>query len=265
MTPDHSAPGIRAILTGAAGGIGSEIAHRLAGRADWLILVGRNEDALRALQRSIGDKAHIVSGDLTRTETLDAIASHARKLGGLNLLINNAGIGDFHAFDTQEPAAIRSLIDTNLVAPMLLTREVLPLLHRAPSAQIVNVGSLFGLIGYPGFSAYGASKAGLRAFTQALRRELADSDIVVRHFVPRATRTSINSGRVVALNRELKTNEDSAEEVAAQFVRFLSGTRWETKIGFKESFFALVNSLLPFMPDRAIRAQLPVIRKYMPK
>lgn len=255
----------RAIITGSAGGIGSALARGLVADAQWLILVGRNEGALRALQQSIGAKAQVVAGDLTLASTLDKIVLRARTLGGLNLLVNNAGVSDFHAFETQDPAAIRSLVDTNLVAPMLLSRAVLPLLRQAGSAQIVNVGSLFGFIGYPGFSAYGASKAGLRAFTQALRRELADSGVDVRHFVPRATRTTINSDCVTALNRALGTAEDSVEAVAIQFVRFLSGSRWETKIGAKETFFAFINSLLPAMPDKAIRAQLPVIRKYMPK
>lgn len=256
---------IRAIITGAAGGIGSQIAHDLGGDAEWLILAGRNEDALNALRQSIGDKVYPVPGDLTQAATLDAVVARARALGGLNLLINNAGVSDFHAFETQEPAMIRTLIETNLVAPMLLSRAVLPLLRDARSAQIVNVGSLFGYIGYPGFSAYGASKAGLRAFTQALRRELAGTGVDVRHFVPRATRTAINNGSVTALNRELHTAEDPVELVAAEFRRFLQGKRWETKIGAKETFFALVNSLVPAMPDKAIHAQLPVIRKHMPK
>ncbi|WP_420477169.1 SDR family oxidoreductase [Noviherbaspirillum sp. ST9] len=256
---------IRAIVTGSAGGIGSAIARGLAAHAQWLILVGRNEDALRALQRSLGANTHVVAGDLTQAATLDAIVQLARSLGGLNLLVNNAGVCDFHAFETQDPVAIRSLVDTNLVAPMLLSRAVLPLLQAAAPSQIINVGSLFGFIGYPGFSAYGASKAGLRAFTQALRRELADTGVDARHFVPRATRTGINSERVVALNRDLRTVEDSPEMVASQFQHFLAGRHWETKIGAKETFFAFVNSLLPAMPDRAIRAQLPVIRKHMPK
>lgn len=265
MKHDTRTSGIRAIVTGSAGGIGSAIARSLAPRADWIILVGRNEDTLRTLQRTLGEKTHVVAGDLTQGATLDAIVQRASALGGLNLLVNNAGVCDFHAFETQERAAIRSLVDTNLVAPMLLSGAVLPLLRASAPSQIINVGSLFGFIGYPGFSAYGASKAGLRAFTQALRRELADTGVDVRHFVPRATRTAINSDRVVALNRELHTAEDSPETVAAQFQHFLDGSRWETKIGVKETFFAFVNSLLPAMPDKAIRAQLPVIRKHMPK
>lgn len=256
----------RAVLTGATGGIGQAIARKLATRSDWIILAGRNLAALRQLAQEVGDgKAYVVQGDLTQEETLTAIVRLARDLGGANLLVNNAGTGDFHAFETQDATAIRSLMETNLLAPMLLTRRMLPQLGNASAAQVINVGSLFGQIGYPGFAAYGASKAGLRGFTQALRRELADTAIDVRHFVPRATRTAINSDMVNAMNRELKTWADAPDHVAREFMRFLDGTAWETTVGGKEAFFAFINRLLPAMPDKAIHGQLAVIRKYMPK
>jgi short-subunit dehydrogenase len=256
----------RAVLTGATGGIGQAIARELVRNSDWLVIVGRNVAALNALATEIGiRKVHIVHGDLTQDRTLVETALLAQELGGANLLVNNAGAGDFHAFETQDTAAICALLDTNLLAPMLLTRKLLPQLKQAPSAQIVNIGSLFGQIGYPGFAAYGASKAGLRGFTQALRRELADTAVEVRHFIPRATRTAINSDTVNAMNRELNTTEDAPESVAREFMRFLDGSAWETTIGTKEAFFAFVNRLLPAMPDKAILDQLPVIRKYMPK
>lgn len=256
----------RMVLTGATGGIGQAIARELAGKSEWLILAGRNRTALRALAEELGTgKVYVMQGDLTEEDTLRAIERLARDLGGANLLVNNAGTGDFHAFETQDAASIRALLDTNLLAPMLLTRRMIPQLKSAPSAQVVNIGSLFGQIGYPGFAAYGASKAGLRGFTQALRRELADTNVEVRHFVPRATRTAINSDTVNAMNRELKTTEDAPERVAWELVRFLDGRAWETTVGAKESFFAFVNRLLPAMPDKAILGQLPVIRKHMPK
>lgn len=256
----------RAVITGASGGIGSALVRKLAGEADWLIITGRNRDALAALQQELPcNKVEIVAGDLGDAATLEEIRERADALGGINLLVNNAGAGAFHAFETQGAAEIRALIDTNLLAPMLLTRTMLPLLRQAESSAIVNIGSLFGYIGYPGFVAYGASKAGLAGFTQALRRELADTTVDVRHFVPRATRTSINGDRVNAMNKDLKTTEDDPDSVAAEFLHFLKGSGREAKVGIKEAFFVLVNHLLPGMPDRAIRSQLPVIRKHMPK
>lgn len=256
----------RAVLTGASGGIGAAIARQLAPSTELLILVGRNRPALEQLQHELQPyPVHLVCGDLTDPGTLKTIETVARGLGGINLLINNAGVSDFHAFDSQSPDMIGKLLTTNLLAPMLLTRQLLPLLLAAPSAQIVNIGSVFGLIGFPGFAAYCASKAGLKGFSQALRRELADTSVDVRHFAPRATRTAINSDAVSAMNRELKNAEDTPEQVATVLLRFLEGGAWQTTLGAKERFFVFLNKLLPGLPDGAIRAQLPIIRKHLPK
>jgi short-subunit dehydrogenase len=255
----------RAVITGAGGGIGAAIARRLAPGADALILVGRRAAPLQALRAELPVPVQLVCGDLTEAATLAAIESAARAAGGVNLLVNNAGVSGFHSFGTQPADAIRAMLDTNLLAPMLLTRQLLPQLLQAPSAQIVNIGSVLGSLGFPGFAAYGASKAGLAGFSQALRRELSDTGVEVRHFAPRATRTGINSDAVSAMNGELKTAEDTPEAVAAEFIAFLEGTAWQRTLGAGERFFVLLNKLLPGLPDGAIRKQLPVIRKHLPK
>lgn len=255
----------RAVLTGAGGGIGAAIARRLAPEADLLILTGRQRAPLEALAAELsGTRLEIVCGDLCEDATVEAVTAAARQ-GGVNLLVNNAGVSGFHTFETQDPQAIRRLIDTNLVAPMLLTRALLPQLGLAPGAQVVNIGSVFGALGFPGFAAYGAAKAGLAGFSQALRRELSDSTVDVRHFSPRATRTAINSAAVDAMNRELNTSEDTPEVVAEAFMRFLAGKAGQHVIGGKERFFVLLNKVLPGLPDNAIRKQLVQIRKHLPR
>lgn len=255
----------RLVLTGASGGIGQAIALALAKDCEWMVLVGRNADALGMLQQQLGVKVRIVRGDLTAQTTLDEVEGVARGLGGANLLINNAGANDFHAFQSQDAAALRGLLDTNLLAPMLLTQRLLPQLRQAGQAQVINVGSLFGYLGYPGFAGYCASKSGLRGFTQALRRELADTGIRVRHFIPRATDTAINTPAVKAMNAEMRVPTDNPVQVASQLREFLAGSAWEHKPGLKETMLVLVNQLLPGLPDRAIRGQLAVIRKYLPE
>lgn len=257
-------PRYRAVITGASGGIGAAIVRQLAPTSDSLILVGRRAAPLQALRDELALPVQLVCGDLTESATLDAIEAAARQ-GGINLLINNSGVSDFHSFETQSADTIRTLLDTNLLAPMLLTQRLLPLLRQQAAAQIINVGSVFGMLGFPGFATYCASKAGIKGFSQALRRELADSSVEVRHFAPRATRTAINSDAVNAMNRELGTSEDTPQVVAAEFTAFLNGKGWQRTLGAKERFFVLLNALLPGLPDDAIGKQLPTIRKHLPK
>ena len=97
---------------------------------------------------------------------------------------------------------------------MLLVHELLPHLKAQPQAHLLNMGSVFGNIGYPGYAAYSASKFAMRGFTEALRRELADTRVRVHYLAPRATRTPINSPAVQRMNAELKVAMDPPEAVA---------------------------------------------------
>ena len=258
-----------AVLTGASGGIGHAMAIALAGRCNALLLVGRDPHRLAALQKELLAQRSlpvaVVAGDLTDDATRQRIHDAAGALPApVDLLINNAGMNEFHDFESQSPETMSRLMEINLVAPMQLTHKLLPLLRRAPRAQIVNVGSIFGYLGYPGFAAYCASKFGLRGFSQALRRELADTAVSVRYFAPRATATALNSPAVAAMNRELRVQEDSPDVVAGMLLRFLDTDAWECKIGFPESFYAFLNQLLPVVNDNAIGRQLKTIRKHLP-
>lgn len=256
----------RTLLTGAAGGIGSEIARLLAQRSEILILVGRRPAVLEALRRELGvDRTHVVEGDLRDAQTLESLKSRIESLGGINLLINNAGINEFREFETQQDSHIRGMIEVNLLAPMLLTKALLPHLKQQDQAQIVNIGSILGDIGYPGYAAYCASKAGLRGFSQALRRELHDTSVKVRYFAPRATTTDFNEPAVVEMNQALGTTSDTPQQVARELMKFLDSTAWERTLGLKESVSVRINRLFPGVVDGALGSQLPTIRKYLPK
>jgi short-subunit dehydrogenase len=260
----------RMVLTGASGGLGQAMANALAPESSAMILVGRDPVRLDALQRLLKAQypnlvVNTVSGDLTEAPTREHIFDAARALpGSIDLLINNAGINEFHEFESQQSDAIEHLLAVNLTAPMQLTQRLLPLLKRAPRAQIVNVGSIFGYLGYPGFAAYCASKFGLRGFSQALRRELADTSVSVRYFAPRATRTKLTTPAIAAMNRDLHTKEDAPEIVAQMLRRFLASSAWERKLGFPERLYVFLNQLMPKVNDGAIRGQLKTIQKYLP-
>jgi short-subunit dehydrogenase len=181
----------------------------------------------------------------------------------VDLLIHAAGGNDFSAFERQDRATMERLVAVNLLSPILLTQRLLPLLKAAPEAQIVNIGSIFGYLGYPGFALYCATKFGLRGFSQALRRELSDTRVTVRYFAPRAVDTALTTPAIAGMNRELRTAQDDPEAVAAALVRFVGGRRWERKLGMPERLYVCINHLLPAIVDKAIRGQLAVIRKYL--
>jgi short-subunit dehydrogenase len=136
------------------------------------------------------------------------------------------------------------------------------LLRTASKAQIINVGSIFGYLGYPGCAAYSASKFGLRGFTEALRRELADGPVRVMYLAPRSTRTPFNSDAMYALNERLRVAVDDPQVVARALLRLLDAPGRERLLGFPERLFARMNQLMPALIDSALRRQLPIIRAH---
>ena len=157
---------------------------------------------------------------------------------------------------------IAELIDLNVTAPLQLTHRLLPLLRQQGEALVINLGSTFGSIGYPGFSAYCASKFALRGFSEALRRELADTQVKVLYFAPRATRTGMNAASVVAMNDELNVAMDDPHSVAQQLLAAIRREEEERYLGWPEKLFVRLNSLLPRVVDQALRKQLPIIQRF---
>lgn len=257
---------IRALVTGGAGGIGGAIADELLARGGAVLLVDRDAAALdRAAGRlsRYGERVGTLTADLTRATDRERLCAEAATWrGGINVLVNNAGVNHFRMFADQPPEQLDVAIAINLQAPMHLCRALLPHLQRQPEACILNTGSVFGAIGYPGYAVYSATKFAVRGFTEALRRELADTNVRVRYLAPRATRTSINTSAVERMNDELGVAMDPPELVAKAVCDMLAGNRVEAVIGWPEKFFARVNGLLPRLVDGALRKQLPVIRRY---
>jgi short-subunit dehydrogenase len=183
----------------------------------------------------------------------------------MDLLINNAGAGDFGWLEGQNDATLERIVETNVLAPMQLTRRLLPELARRDAAWIVNVGSIMGYLGYPGQAAYCASKFALRGFSEALRRELADGPVRVLYLAPRATRTAMNGAGLCALNAELGVALDEPAIVARELIELLRRPARERLLGMPERLFARLNQLVPGLVDRALRRQLPAIRRHVAK
>ena len=250
-----------AVLTGAAGGIGSAAAHALVNAGARVVLVGRSAARLAALAQTLAKPAAaaVVQADVTTPDGRGAI--HAAAIANrANVLVNNAGLPCFGRLDTLDPAHIARVLETNLLAPVLLTRLLLPHLLAQPAASILNVGSAMGSLGLPGFSVYGAAKFGLRGFSESLRRELQDTSVTVQYLAPRLTRTGFNDDAVAAFNRATGAHSDSPEQVAGALLDILQRGSAERFLGFPESLAARLNGVVPRLLDRAFRRHRAVLQ-----
>ncbi len=251
------------LLTGAGGGIGRALAKKLANAGATLLLNGRNRAALNALRNELPGEHRVLVADITtetgRNALVEACRLYARPL---DILINNAGVNRFGLFRNLRQSDLEALLMTNLVAPMLLTRALLPGLIERNQGLIVNIGSTFGSVAFPGFAAYSATKFGLRGFTEALRRELDGSQVKVLYVAPRATRTAFNAGAVDDLNRALKIPTDKPDTVAAAIVRAIQREQADTQLGWRERLVSRINALMPQRVDKALRKKLPVISRF---
>lgn len=181
------------LLTGASRGIGREIALAFARQGGKLVLAGRSQEALnetRAGVESAGGQAIVVAGDVTDADWRESVVEKTvQTYGGLDILVNNAGVVSAGWLDNLSEADVNQQLQINLVAPILLTRAALPTLRQSQDAAIVNISSIFGLLGMPFYATYGATKAGIAHFGEAMRRELADQGLQVMTVYPGATDT----------------------------------------------------------------------------
>ncbi len=191
---DHCA----AVITGASSGLGAEFARQLAPRADRLLLAARREPALQEVRAQLQAQhpalqVELCACDVSTDPGRARLAEHVQALNFRpNLLINNAGIGDYGSFASASEDKLRGQIDLNVTALVLLSHALLPTLiasEEAP-AGILNVSSLAGNVPMPDLAVYGASKAFVTSFSEALRVELAPKNIIVSAVCPGPTPTN---------------------------------------------------------------------------
>jgi len=179
-----------ALITGASAGIGCEFARQLAGRAQSLILVARREERLSELCDELtgnhpGLTVHIRKIDLASlSQVEELIAWLEREKIDVDLLINNAGLGDLGPFATSDPARNEEMMLVNMVALTSLTRRLLPQMIAKKRGAILNVSSSAGFLPIPGFAIYAATKAYVTSFSEALRGELRGTGLTVCALCP---------------------------------------------------------------------------------
>ncbi|MGH8093287.1 MAG: SDR family NAD(P)-dependent oxidoreductase [Chthoniobacterales bacterium] len=187
--------GCQALITGASAGIGREFARQLAGRARGLILVARRAQRLQELREELVGRHPKLRVEIHRTDLSqhDAVDELLEWVGaqnfGLDLLINNAGLGDLGAFATADPERVEQMVEVNMVALTRLTRALLPAMIERKRGAILNVSSSASFLPIPNFAVYAATKAYVTSFSEALRGELHGSGVHVSALCPGPVRT----------------------------------------------------------------------------
>lgn len=238
-----------ALVTGAGSGIGRALAIAAARSGHELVLVGRRAEQLQETADLLGQApTRLVSADITtpegRARIVEAVDTR------LDILVNNAGVLRVGRLTDMTDDDLSQMIATNLTATVQLTRDLIPALAQA-QGRIVNIGSMFGMIAFPFFAAYSATKFATRGLSDALRRELAEFGISVTYVAPRATRTSAQA-RFDHLVEPFGMKLDTPEQVARNvWVGVMKG-RNTVYPGFGERIFATIQSLWPSVIDSAL-------------
>ena len=213
-----------ALVTGASAGIGLATARRLAALGMRVALVARTEKTLRSAAEELDGEAFVC--DMNDLPSVAALPGRVvERMGALDVVVNNAGLHCRGPFLSIEPLALVDMITVNLAAPVVLCRAAVPLLRKPGS--IVNVASLAGMVPNRLLAVYGASKAGLRSFSRALRDELAGSGVSVSVVSPSAVDKGL-SGEELEREADVVFSQpmSTTEEVAGAIVRCIEeGTR----------------------------------------
>ena len=191
--PKHSLTGRRALVTGASSGIGRALAIELARSGVDLVLFARRADRLQEVAAEVarlGRRAICIAGDVTDSSARQrAIDASRTEFGGLDILINNAGIGFFESVEQTSPEDFRAVLETNLFGVFYCCHEAIPEMRQRGGGYIINISSLAGANPHPRMAAYNASKFGLNGFSEALMQEVRHDNIKVSYIMPGSVNT----------------------------------------------------------------------------
>jgi NAD(P)-dependent dehydrogenase (short-subunit alcohol dehydrogenase family) len=210
----------RAIVTGGSRGIGLAVARAILKDGGQVMITGLDRARLDRAAASLGAEAggasrvEAMAVDVRQRAEVDAlVAETVRRFGGLDTLVNNAGVGAFADVASMTDEVWSRVIDTNLTGPFYCSRAAIPELRKAGGAWIINIASLAGRNFFPGGAAYCASKAGLIAFTEALMQEVRFDDIRVSVVMPGSVATDFSGPHAKTDESWKLTGDDVAEAV----------------------------------------------------
>jgi short-subunit dehydrogenase len=251
------------LITGASSGIGKAAAYAFAAHKAHLVLVARRVELLTELKHDLareGLSVLAIPTDLVRENDLQTLCQTVlQHFGGVDVLVNNAGVSLGGAFPQQDPEAIRKMIDINVYAPMRLTQLILPSMLERKQGHIVNVSSMAGLLPIPGQTTYAPTRSAMIAFSQALRREIAGSGVRISTILPGWTRTAMVENMNFEALRAAKvltswmTFDDPAVPARA-IVNAVLYNRDQTQMGgFQFWMGELLNRFSPKLMDWSLR------------
>ncbi|MFI3228938.1 MAG: 3-oxoacyl-ACP reductase FabG [Bacillota bacterium] len=185
------------VITGSSRGIGAEIARVLAEKKYNIVINYKNNEArATALAKELAVKCRVITvkADISTTEGVNALyAATVSAFGGADYLVNNAGISAIGLLQDMSENEISNIINTNLTATLLVSRAFIPHMVSEKHGKIINISSMWGVVGASCEVAYSASKAGIIGCTKALAKELAPSGITVNCIAPGLIDTEINA------------------------------------------------------------------------
>ncbi|HEV2863777.1 MAG TPA: SDR family oxidoreductase [Pyrinomonadaceae bacterium] len=215
--------GKNAIVTGGTKGIGRAIAEALLGEGLNVCISARTAEEV---ERAVGELGDIGDANVTGVvcdvrvyEEVRAMFEHAdEELGGVDVLVNNAGVGLFKTVEETEPEEFRSVLETNLFGVFYCCREAVPRMRERGGGYVVNVSSLAGANPHPSMAAYNASKFGLNGFSEALMQEVRHDRIKVSYVMPGSVNTEFG-GDTVSPERAWQLQPEDIARVVVDLLR----------------------------------------------
>ena len=244
-----------AVVTGASSGIGAAFARALDRRGHPLLLVARRRERLEALAATLS-RAEVLTADLGDEAEVARVAAHALALGEVELLINSAGFGSNGAFLALDGAREVEMVKLNALAPLLLAQRLVPAMVARGAGGVINVSSIAAFQAVPYMATYGASKAFLLSWSEALAHELGGSGVRVLAVCPGPTATEFFD--VASMNPALKKlpHVVSAERLVARTLAAFDGGRAVLVPGLVNWLTAFVNRLVPRRLVLAVTARM---------
>lgn len=198
--------GKSALVTGATGGIGGEIAKALHAQGAHVGISGRNKDKLDALAKELGDRVSVLPADLSKPEEIDTLVKSAEEaMGQIDILVNNAGLTRDNLSMRMKDEEWQEVLDVNLTSTFKLGKAVQRGMMKRRWGRIINISSVVGVTGNPGQCNYVASKAGVIGWSKAMAQEVASRGITINCIAPGFIATAMTD----ALNDDQKAKINS--------------------------------------------------------